>query len=42
LKRRGFNLTKAGKYQRYQCNDCGAWSSERRTEKLEPSVLKGV
>jgi DNA polymerase elongation subunit (family B) len=42
VKRRGFNITKAGKYQRYQCSDCGAWSSERRSEKLEADVLKGI
>jgi DNA polymerase elongation subunit (family B) len=42
LKRRGFNLTKAGKYQRYQCNACGTWSSDRQSVKLESSVLKGI
>lgn len=42
LQRRGFNLTQAGKYQRYQCNSCGSWSSERRTEKIGLGVLKGV
>lgn len=25
--KRGFALTKVGRYQRYQCNDCGSWSS---------------
>lgn len=25
LVRRGFTLTNAGKYQRYQCGDCGSW-----------------
>lgn len=25
--KRGFSVTKAGRYQRYQCNDCGSWSS---------------
>ena len=25
--RRGFSVTKAGRYQRYQCNDCASWSS---------------
>src|SRR6266487_3519317 len=27
LVHRGFNLTKTGKRQRFQCTDCGAWSS---------------
>jgi len=26
LQARGFSLTTTGKYQRYQCNDCGSWS----------------
>ena len=26
LKRRGWEYTKTGKYQRYQCGDCGKWS----------------
>lgn len=25
--KRGFAITKAGRYQRYQCNDCGSWTS---------------
>lgn len=25
--RRGFTVTKVGRYQRHQCNDCGSWSS---------------
>lgn len=31
IQRRGFTTTRKGKYQRYQCTDCGAWmkSSER-------------
>lgn len=32
LQRRGFYTTNTGKYQRYQCNDCGGWSRTRRTE----------
>lgn len=27
LSKRGFAVTKRGRYQRYQCNDCGSWSS---------------
>lgn len=26
LQRRGFQLTRSLRYQRYQCNDCGSWS----------------
>ena len=29
LTRRGYRLTIGYKYQRYQCNNCGGWSSER-------------
>lgn len=29
LQKRGFHRTKVGKYQRFQCNDCGAWCSNR-------------
>lgn len=25
--KRGFAVTKAGRYQRYSCNDCGSWST---------------
>jgi DNA polymerase elongation subunit (family B)/predicted RNA-binding Zn-ribbon protein involved in translation (DUF1610 family) len=42
LTKRGYNVTKAGKYQRYQCNACGAWSSERTSTKLPEQVLKGI
>lgn len=28
LKRRGYLVTKSGKFQRYQCQDCGAWTSD--------------
>lgn len=42
LQRRGFNVTQAGKYQRYQCTECGTWSSSRNTEKLTHGILKGI
>lgn len=29
LAKRGFNHSSAGKFQRYQCLDCGAWSSDK-------------
>lgn len=32
LVRRGFQTTNVGKYQRYQCTDCGGWSRGRYTE----------
>jgi hypothetical protein len=28
LQARGFRYTTAGKFQRYQCNDCGGWSTD--------------
>lgn len=31
LEKRGFSVTQTGKYQRYQCNDCGGWSRSRYT-----------
>lgn len=35
LQRRGFAFTAAGKYQRYQCNDCGAWSRNKKNEAVK-------
>jgi uncharacterized protein YprB with RNaseH-like and TPR domain len=32
LERRGFKYTTAGKYQRYQCLDCGSWSSDSKRD----------
>lgn len=32
LQRRGFALTQANKYARYQCQDCGTWSREPVSE----------
>ena len=32
LTRRGTALTTAGRYQRYQCNECGHWNRSNRTE----------
>lgn len=31
LERRGFSFTPAGKYQRYQCKECGTWSRSKQT-----------
>lgn len=32
IQRRGFYYTNVGKYQRFQCKDCGGWSRTRFTE----------
>lgn len=29
FQKRGFSFTSGGKYQRYQCQDCGAWVSDK-------------
>ena len=36
--KRGFNYTRAGKYQRYQCLECGAWSQGEKVN--SDKVLK--
>jgi len=33
LVRRGFYFTRAGKYQRFRCKDCGGWCRSRASEK---------
>ncbi len=33
LQRRGLSYTKVNTYQRYQCQDCGAWMRMRKSEK---------
>jgi DNA polymerase elongation subunit (family B) len=38
LQKRGFAHTNVGRYQRYQCNDCGGWS--RSTSTVLPTELK--
>lgn len=43
LERRGYFHTNAGKYQKFQCKDCGGWSSSRYTEnsnKVRRALLK--
>lgn len=37
LERRGYAFTAAGKYQRFQCKDCGTWSRSKNTV-----AVKGV
>lgn len=44
LQRRGLRYTATQAYQRFQCQDCGAWSRTRTTvvdAKDRPNVLKG-
>lgn len=42
VQRRGYNFTQAGKYQRFQCTNCGAWSQSRYSDKIDKEVLKSV
>lgn len=39
LQRRGFAHSNAGKYQRFQCTDCGTWSRSRKNEGIKGSVV---
>ena len=32
LQKRGFNITRTSRYQRYQCKSCGGWSQSRTAE----------
>jgi hypothetical protein len=32
LERRGFAISSTGKYQRYQCKDCGSWMKGSKSE----------
>lgn len=38
LEKRGFNLRRSGKVQRYQCKDCGGWCSEASIKKQGRTV----
>jgi len=40
LERRGFAVTVGGKYQRYQCQDCGKWLKD--TKSVETRKISGV
>jgi DNA polymerase elongation subunit (family B)/predicted RNA-binding Zn-ribbon protein involved in translation (DUF1610 family) len=42
VQKRGFALSQAGKYQRYQCQECGTWSRERTSVKMPSLVLTGA
>lgn len=38
LHRRGYTYTNVGKYQRFQCQDCGGWCRTRFTERLKSAA----
>jgi DNA polymerase elongation subunit (family B) len=38
LQKRGFAITKANKYQRVQCKDCGSWSRLTKASSKRPAV----
>lgn len=40
LQKRGFNRTKTNTFQRFQCQDCGAWSQNTRCEKITKNSVK--
>ena len=40
LQKRGFGVTKVGKYQRYQCLDCGAWSRDTTIIRTNVTVVQ--
>ncbi len=40
LIRRGLAHTIVGTYQRYQCNDCGTWSRDRKNIKKQPKLTQ--
>jgi len=39
LQRRGFAHTATCTYQRYVCNECGAWSRSRKSEPAHPTLV---
>lgn len=40
LEKRGFSFTAAGKYQRYQCKDCGTWSRGKQNVAVKGVIVK--
>lgn len=45
LQKRGFDVTSTGKYQRYQCQDCGKWHRDKTnllTKEKRKSTLVGI
>lgn len=39
LQKRGFQINRSNKYQRYQCTACGGWSRSRNCEKQIPQKI---
>ena len=39
LQKRGYRFTVGMRYQRLQCKSCGGWSSERKGEKIEKTLM---
>lgn len=40
LERRGFAFTVAGKYQRFQCKDCGTWSRGKANMAIKNAIVQ--
>ena len=40
LERRGFSYTVVGKYQRYQCKNCGTWSRAKKNEGIKNALAQ--
>lgn len=40
LQKRGFSMTKVSMFQRYQCQECGAWSQNTQREKVVKPRVK--
>lgn len=40
LERRGFAHTQVGKYQRYQCKDCGTWSRGKQNVAIKNAIVQ--
>ena len=45
LQKRGFTVSNLGKYQRYQCQDCGGWGKFRKnllTKEVRESLINNA
>jgi DNA polymerase elongation subunit (family B) len=42
VQKRGYNHTKAGRYQRYQCRDCATWSAAKGTISESRDTLRHI
>jgi predicted RNA-binding Zn-ribbon protein involved in translation (DUF1610 family) len=40
IQKRGYDFTASGKFQRYQCVDCGKWSKDAK--RLETTALRAM